>query len=73
MQTRGLFRRDVEVQTLMRTWTVLVSGVVTQQLANAPDEPFESGTFTSALPDLVDMYLAHYGANRRSTTTRGKR
>ena len=72
LQERGLFRRDVELEWLMRTWTVLVSGVVTQQLANAPDESFETGTFTSTLPDLVDMYLAHYGADRR-TTTRGKR
>lgn len=72
LQARGLFRRDVSVDTLMRTWTVLISGVVTQQLANAPHEPFETGAFTSTLPDLVDMYLAHYGADHRSTT-RGKR
>lgn len=62
LKARGLFRPDVEVDTLMRTWTVLLSGVMTQQLANAPHEPFETGTFTSTLPDLVDMYLAHYGA-----------
>ena len=68
---RGLFRPDVDVDTLMRTWTVLASGVMTQQLANAPHEPFETGTFTSTLPDLIDMYLAHYGADQR-TTTQGK-
>ena len=72
LQARGLLRRDVETDALMRTWTVLLSGVMTQQLANAPHEPFETGTFTSTLPELVDMYLAHYGAVRRSTT-RGKR
>ena len=72
LQERGLFRDDVDVDTLLRTWTVLISGVMTQQLANAPDEPFETGTFTSALPDLVDMYRAHYGASRR-TKTREKR
>ena len=39
----------------------MISGVITQQLANAPGEPFETGTFTSTLPDVVAMWLAHYG------------
>lgn len=73
LQARGLFRGDVDVDTLLRTWTVLISGVMTQQLANAPHEPFETGTFTSALPDLVDMYLAHYGASSHRTKTWEKR
>jgi AcrR family transcriptional regulator len=72
LQARGLFRQDVEVDALMRTWTVLLSGVMTQQLANAPHQPFETGTFTSTLPDLVDMYLAHSGADHRSRTRRNR-
>jgi len=28
----------------MRVWTILTSGVITQQLANAPQEPFEQGS-----------------------------
>ncbi len=47
---------------MLRTWTVLVAGVVTQQLANAPHEPFDSGTFTGLLPQLVEMFLTQYGA-----------
>lgn len=60
MQERGLLRRDVPAEELLRGWTVLSSGVMTQQLANAPEEPFDSGAFTSLLPQLVAMFLAHH-------------
>ncbi len=70
LQSLGLFRPDVTVDELMRVWTVLTGGVITQQLANAPHEPFERGSFTSVLPQLVDMYLAHY-APRPLTSSRG--
>ena len=53
---------ETDLDRAFRTWTALVSGVITQQLANAPDEPYETGTFTSTLPDLVAMWLAHYRA-----------
>jgi hypothetical protein len=42
-------------------WTVLITGVITQQLSNTPTKPFETGTFTCLLPALVTMYLARYG------------
>ena len=60
LQELGLLRTDVEVDELLHVWTVLGTGVMTQQLANAPQQPFESGTFTTMLPALVDMFLAHY-------------
>lgn len=60
LQVLGLFDRDVDVDEVLRAWTAMTSGVMTQQLANAPDEPFESGTFTALLPQLVTMLLAHY-------------
>jgi hypothetical protein len=61
LQGRGLFRDDVDIDDALRAWTVLIAGVISQQLANAPQESFEDGRFTSGLPDLVAMYLAHYG------------
>ena len=67
LQERGLFRADVDVEWLLRTWTVLTSGVMTQQLANAPHEAFEEGRFTSTLPELVAMFLSQYGVRRRPT------
>ena len=64
MQRLGGLRADVALDLAYRTWTTATSGVVTQQLANAPGEPFDTGTFTSTLPDVVAMWLAHYGGQR---------
>ena len=64
MQRVGALRGDVDLEQAYRTWTTATSGVMTQQLANAPGEPFATGTFTSTLPDVVAMWLAHYGGER---------
>ena len=60
LQRRGLMRDDVPLEEIQRDWTVITSGIVSQQLANAPDEPFESGTFTSAIPRVVAMFARQY-------------
>lgn len=65
LQERGLIRADVDVELAHRDWTVLVSGVISQQLSNAPGEPFESGRFTTALPELAAMFATHYGTATR--------
>ena len=72
LQVRGLFRADVPAEELLRGWTVLGSGVMTQQLANAPAEPFATGRFTSLLPDLVEMFLAHYAPTDAPPQGRGR-
>lgn len=64
LQALGLFAEHVTVDELLRVWTILTSGVITQQLANAPHDPFEQGSFTSMLPQVVEMYRAHYAPNR---------
>ena len=61
LQQRGLLRDDVDTDDLLRDWTVLMSGVVSQQLANAPGEQLDEGRFTAALPSLVAMFVRHYG------------
>lgn len=71
LRDRGLFRPDADVERLLRTWTVLTSGVMTQQLANAPDVSFDEGSFTATLPDLVSMFLTQYGRPTR-LRTKGK-
>lgn len=70
LHARGLFRADTDPSYLLRMWTVMTSGVMTQQLANAPHESFDEGRFTSTLPDLVSMFLAQYGG---PATHRAKR
>jgi AcrR family transcriptional regulator len=61
MQAAGLLAPRADLDLVYRTQTAVISGVITQQLANAPGEPFETGTFTSTLPDVVAMWLAHHG------------
>ena len=60
LRDAGVLPADVDVDRAYRSYTALVSGVISQQLSNAPDEPFETGTFTAVLPDLVDMWLTHH-------------
>jgi AcrR family transcriptional regulator len=71
MQRRGLFRADVAVEDIHRDWTVLISGVTSQQLANEPTAGLDDGRFTAALPRLVDMFSAHYAP--ATTTARAPR
>lgn len=80
LQQRGLLRTDVAIDVVQRDWTVLISGVVSQQLANGPDEGFEQGRFVAALPGMVAMFARHYGAElptpalrRRATRERSRR
>ena len=72
MQRAGLFRGDVPVDELVRVWTAVTGGVISQQLANAPHEPYESGSFTTLLPQVVSMYCAHYAPVRPQSRRRGR-
>jgi AcrR family transcriptional regulator len=69
LRDAGVFPAALDLDVAFRTLTAVISGVVTQQLSNAPDEPFETGTFTATLPDVVAMWLAHHGAPQRRTTS----
>jgi AcrR family transcriptional regulator len=60
MQARGLLRADVPVEELQRDWTILTSGVISQQLSNAPEQSFDEGRYTAALPGLVAMVVHRY-------------
>lgn len=68
LQQRGLVRADVDIADVARDWTVLLSGVISQQLSNAPGESLSSGRFTAALPGLVEMFVRHYGPEPRTTS-----
>jgi AcrR family transcriptional regulator len=57
----GVLRADVDVADAAAACAVLVSGVISQQLSNAPEQTFEQGTFTRLVPQLVALYLAGYG------------
>jgi AcrR family transcriptional regulator len=61
LRDRGLFPPDTDLDLAFRTLTVVVSGVISQQLANAPGEAFETGAFTATLPEVLAMWLGHHG------------
>lgn len=63
LQDRGLLCADADIEDARRDWTILLSGVISQQLSNAPDEPLEAGRFTAALPSLVAMFARHYATD----------
>ncbi|WP_091929718.1 TetR/AcrR family transcriptional regulator [Blastococcus sp. DSM 46786] len=63
LRDAGHLAAGVDVDRAYRTWTALVGGIISQQLSNAPDEPFETGAFTAVLPDVMDMWLGHHRSN----------
>jgi AcrR family transcriptional regulator len=67
LQSDGRLRSEVAPELLLSAWTVLISGVVTQQLANAPEETFDEGRYTNLLPDVVSMFVHQYGATPRKS------
>lgn len=73
LQQAGLVQPDADVDAVVRDWTVLISGVTSQQMSNAPDEPFATGRFTAALPSLVGMFARHYGTTVTTTRSKGGR
>ena len=60
LQDAGLLRAEVSIEQIERDWTILGSGVVSQQLSNAPQQAFDEGHFTAAIPGLIAMFAAHY-------------
>ena len=71
LQQRGLIRADADLDDVMRDWTVLTAGIVSQQMSNAPHRSFEEGPFTTRLPTLVAMFCDHYGTTSSPSSTRG--
>jgi AcrR family transcriptional regulator len=60
LQRRGFIRADASIDDVQRDWVVILTGVVTRQIANAPHEKFDEGRFSTALGDLVTMFARHY-------------
>lgn len=71
LQDAGLVRADVPAGQVARDWIIVVSGVASQQLSNAPHENFDDGRFTAAIPELVAMFAGHYSP--RTSPAKGRR
>jgi AcrR family transcriptional regulator len=60
LQDAGLLRAGVPVEQMERDWTILLAGVFSQQLSNAPEQGFDEGRFTAAIPELMAMFAGYY-------------
>ena len=70
MQDRGWLRSDIPADDILRDWAIVLSGVLSQQLANEPNTTFASGRYTAALPNLVAMFAGAYAAPARPKPAR---
>jgi AcrR family transcriptional regulator len=72
LQRRGLIRPDAAIDDVQHDWVVILTGVVTRQLANTPHETFHQARLTITLSGLIAMFARHYAAVA-STSSRGSR
>jgi AcrR family transcriptional regulator len=56
----GLLHPDAASGQAQRLFTVVLSGVISQQLANQPGASYEAGMFTSLTDAALDMFFARY-------------
>jgi len=56
----GLLHPDAASDQAQRLFTIVLSGVISQQMANQPGAGYESGMFTSLTDAALDMFLARY-------------
>ncbi|MQA81761.1 MAG: TetR family transcriptional regulator [Streptosporangiales bacterium] len=61
---RGQLRADAAGEDGAATLSILVTGVMSQQLANGPDETYDSGTFTRLMPHILTMFRQHFAPTR---------
>jgi AcrR family transcriptional regulator len=56
----GLLHPDAASGQAQRLFTVVLSGVISQQLANQPGASYEAGMFTSLTDAALDMFFTQY-------------
>jgi AcrR family transcriptional regulator len=56
----GLLHPDAATAEGQRLFTVVLSGIISQQMANQPGAGYEAGMFTSLTDAAVDMFFARY-------------
>jgi AcrR family transcriptional regulator len=60
----GELAEDAATDRGLALLSVLVAGVGTQHLANEPEVPFDEGTFSTLLPDVLEMFRLTYRPHR---------
>lgn len=59
----GELRGEATGEEAVGTWTVLLSGLMTQQMANEPGAPFDQGRFTRLTDRVLDLWFERYGTH----------
>lgn len=58
----GQLRPGADSDEALRLWTVVLSGVVSQQMANEPGVPYDQGAFSRLTDAAIEMFLSTYEA-----------
>ena len=58
----GELRPEADSDEALRLYTVVISGLISQQLANEPGTPFDRGAFTSLTDEALDLFFRRYAA-----------
>lgn len=66
--TRGLLHPDAAGERAIRLHTSLVAGALSQHLSNEPGTPYDEGSFTVLVPELIDLFVDRYPPPRRRRT-----
>lgn len=56
----GQLTPEAATEDALRLYTVLMSGVISQQLANEPGVPYEDGAFSRLTETAIDLFLSAY-------------
>src|SRR3954451_7337519 len=56
----GQLRPEAESDEAFRLWTVVLSGLMSQQMANEPGVPFDQGRFSRLTEAAIEMFLSAY-------------
>lgn len=63
---QGYLRSDTDLDEIVELYTVVISGVVSQQLANEPGVSYELGRFSARTERVVEIFFAAYESRRSS-------
>jgi AcrR family transcriptional regulator len=63
---RGELDRSADSDDVLRLYSVVLAGVVSQQLANQPGAAFDEGAFTRLTDDALDLFFHRYRPRRRT-------
>jgi AcrR family transcriptional regulator len=56
----GQLRDEADSEEALRLYTVLLSGLISQQLANEPDAQFATGAFATLTDAALDLWFCRY-------------